>query len=199
MLVPSPSPSRSPSLDRDMNIMINKVDVPWSKPAPRGEKVYRNCLVDENEKEDDIKNTTTAYDLLSDYPVKFSRSYTGPRNCKGNSFGERDVSMMKERLGIAKIIATGRARAGVPIRVDSMGKVSIALGRELLRCLGAEDVKEGKSSNKPGWDRALRRLIKTSEVLPPSTKSVLARYSSILRNQLSNGPTCLEIAIEDER
>src|SRR5690606_9510317 len=123
--------------------MADQVDVRWTKPAPRGKKAHRNCRVNEDEEDGDINNTTTAYDLLTDYPVKLSRSYTGPRNCKGNSFGERDVSMMKERLGISKMVATGRVRDGQPIRVDSMAKVSIALGRELLKCLGAEDVKEG--------------------------------------------------------
>ena len=60
-----------------------------------------------------------------------------------------------------------------------MAKVSIALGRELLKCLGVEDVKEGKSSNRLGWECALRRLIKVSEVLSPSTIAVLAHHSSI--------------------
>jgi hypothetical protein len=166
--------------DLEMNVMIDKITTPWTKPARRGKKPFQNCRVDDNEKPGDINNSTVAYDLSSDYPTVKSRKYTGPRVCKGDSFGERDIAMMKHRLGISNIITKGTTAAGKPIHVDKLSKVSTAFGRELLRCLGAEGVKQGKLSDKQGWDRALRRLINVSELLPENTKKVLSSYSSIM-------------------
>ena len=185
----------------EMNVMIDKVPTSWSKPARRGKKPFQNCRVTDTEKPGDINNTTVAYDLLSDYPSAISRKYTGPRVCKGDSFGERDITMMKHRLGISHIITKGTSVAGKPIHVDKLAKVSTALGRELLKCLGSEGVKQGKLGDKQGWDRALRRLIKVSELLPENTKKVLSYYSSILEDTPNAGEsrvTVRKISIENE-
>lgn len=156
--------------------------------------------MDDDEQPGDIRTKDVAYDLLTDYPTILSTSYTGPRECRGNSFGERDIAMMKERLGISAMENRGNDASGRKKNIDRLAKVVLAFGRELWSCMGAESVKEGKQQDRQGWERALRRLVKVSKFLPPMTKRILSKHSSILEDAVGDtGKVKRRIPIEDEK
>ena len=131
-----------------MNMMIPKVDISWTKPTSRGKKPLENCHYDDHEKPSDINNSTCTYNMISDHSSIMSTKYYRNRVCKRESFGECDIVMMKHRLGISHIVRTGTKSNGQPININKLTVASIALQRELLRCLGSEGAMGGKSDNK---------------------------------------------------
>src|SRR5690606_23503936 len=171
----------------------------WS----RGDN-YQNCCCDDDEEPGQIRSSMVAYDLVTDYPTRLSTDYcgvhtNGPRGGKLTSFGERNVSMMKERLGIGRF---SRSTLDAVTGTDQLAKCSKALQKELFMCHGEEGAQGQKSNDRQGWERSLRRLVRTSQILPDGTKAILARHSSIMEDSVAAGEGRVRnrrIAIENEQ
>ncbi|RPA70656.1 hypothetical protein BJ508DRAFT_316336, partial [Ascobolus immersus RN42] len=137
-----------------------------------------------DEKKGDVINSEILYDCLGDYPARPSTSYTGDRDCKHGGFGERSLTMMKERLCLGKLFFVKKkgaaAKGSKPFNhTDLFNQASQGLQNELLWCLGAVGCKNGRA-DRTRWNAALRMLVRNSTVLHEAIKAILAEGSSIM-------------------
>lgn len=176
-------------------------EIARSSPAAPRSRVSRRKLTGKNkqfgrdnvkggskmdEKKGDVINSEVLYDCLADYPALPSKSYTGPRDCKNGGFGERSLTMMKERLCLGKLFFVKKkgsaAKGSKPFNhTDLFNQASQGLQNELLWCMGAVGCKNGRSDRRT-WNAALRMLVSKSCVLHEAIKAFLAEGSSIMED-----------------
>ena len=103
-----------------------------------------------DEDEPAVSLASIKYDQKSDYPAGISKNYTGKRKLKSDSFPERNVSLMKARLGISKMVwKRSRGSKKSWVHIDELASANVALSKELLRALGKHDC-SNKLANRKG-------------------------------------------------